>query len=452
MNKRKIVTFIIMAFVILSLILGYNLYERNKAYRVATENNYNRAFYELVDYMQNVKTYLAKALITTDDKHGAETLTHVWREADLAQTYLGMLPLESQELENTEKFLHQVSEYSYTLSRKNIDNVDLGEEDINNLNNLYSYSVELSNVLNQLSEDITSRRVTWDDLKKDGNALFAKQVSNVSQDSFGALEENFHEYAGLIYDGAFSEHLTSTEKKGLTGVEIDEQAAREKVEQFIGKDRIKEINTYEVSENTDIEAFAFSIKTNENQNIYISISKIGGWIIYMNSDRNVETEIISAEEAKTKAKEYLDLKGFTNMKSTYYINEGGVSTINFAYEQNYNDQNVIIYPDLIKIKVALDNGEIIGIETTGYLNNHYLRTLVKSQITMEEAKSKLNKDAEITNQRIAIIPTEWNTEILCYEFQGKIDEIQFLSYINVQTGEEEDTLIITDTENGTLTE
>ena len=452
MNKRKIVTFIIMAFVILSLILGYNLYERNKAYRVATENNYNRAFYELVDYMQNVKTYLAKALITTDDKHGAETLTHVWREADLAQTYLGMLPLESQELENTEKFLHQVSEYSYTLSRKNINNVDLGEEDLNNLNNLYSYSVELSNVLNQLSEDITSRRVTWDDLKKDGNALFAKQVSNVSQDSFGALEENFHEYAGLIYDGAFSEHLTSKEKKGLTGVEIDEQAAREKVEQFIGKDRIKEINAYEVSENTDIEAFAFSIKTNENQNIYISISKIGGWIIYMNSDRNVETEIISAEEAKTKAKEYLDLKGFTNMKSTYYINEGGVSTINFAYEQNYNDQNVIIYPDLIKIKVALDNGEIIGIETTGYLNNHYLRTLVKSQITMEEAKSKLNKDAEITNQRIAIIPTEWNTEILCYEFQGKIDEIQFLSYINVQTGEEEDTLIITDTENGTLTE
>ena len=452
MNKRKIVIFIIMAFVILSLILGYNLYERNKAYRVATENNYNRAFYELVDYMQNVKTYLAKALITTDDKHGAETLTHVWREADLAQTYLGMLPLESQELENTEKFLHQVSEYSYTLSRKNINNVDLGEEDLNNLNNLYSYSVELSNVLNQLSEDITSRRVTWDDLKKDGNALFAKQVSNVSQDSFGALEENFHEYAGLIYDGAFSEHLTSKEKKGLTGVEIDEQAAREKVEQFIGKDRIKEINAYEVSENTDIEAFAFSIKTNENQNIYISISKIGGWIIYMNSDRNVETEIISAEEAKTKAKEYLDLKGFTNMKSTYYINEGGVSTINFAYEQNYNDQNVIIYPDLIKIKVALDNGEIIGIETTGYLNNHYLRTLVKSQITMEEAKSKLNKDAEITNQRIAIIPTEWNTEILCYEFQGKIDEIQFLSYINVQTGEEEDTLIITDTENGTLTE
>lgn len=453
MNKKKITTFAIMALIIVSLILGYNLYEKNRAYTVATENNYNMAFYELVDYVQNVKTYLAKSLITTDDNHGAETLTHVWREANLAQTYLGMLPLESQELENTEKFLHQVSEYSYTLSRKNIDNVDLKEEDLNNLKSLYSYSVDLSNVLNQLSEDISNGRVTWKELKDDGNTLFAQQVSNISQDSFGALEENFHEYAGLIYDGAFSEHLTSTEKRGLQGEAINEDAARSKMEEFIGKDNIKEITNFELSQNSDIEAYAFGIKINRDENINIAVSKIGGHVIYMNSDRNVDTQIISDEEAKNKAKEYLDSKGFANMKATYYMNQGGVSTINFAYEQKYDaNQSVIMYADLIKVKVALDNGEILGIETTGYLNNHYERKFATPKISMEEAKSKLNTDIEIINQRLAMIPTEWNTEIFCYEFQGKIDEIEFLTYINVETGDEEDTLVITNTENGTLTE
>ena len=453
MNKKKIITFAVMALIIISLILGYNLYEKNRAYIVATENNYNMAFYELVDYVQNVKTYLAKSLITKDDKHGAETLTHVWREANLAQTYLGMLPLESQELENTEKFLHQVSEYSYALSRKNIDNVDLKEEDLNNLKSLYSYSVELSNVLNQLSEDISNGRVTWKELKKDGKTLFAQQVSNISQDSFGALEENFHEYAGLIYDGAFSEHLTSTEKKGLQGENINEDIAKKKMEEFIGKDKIKEITNFELSQNSDIEAYAFGIKTNNDENINIAISKIGGHVIYMNSDRNVETKIISDEEAKTKAKEYLDLKGFANMKATYYMNQGGVSTINFAYEQKYDaNQSVIVYADLIKVKVALDTGEILGIETTGYLNNHYEREFVIPKISMGEAKLRLNDDIEIINQRLAMIPTEWNTEIFCYEFQGKIDEIEFLTYINVETGDEEDTLVITNTENGTLTE
>ena len=453
MNKRKIITLIIMALIIISLILGYNLYEKNKAYKTSTENQYNMAFYELVDYVQNVKTYLAKSLITTDDKHGAETLTHVWREADLAQTYLAMIPMESQELENTEKFLHQVSEYSYALSRKNINNEDLKEEDLNNLKNLYSYSVDLSNVLNQLSEDISTGRVTWNELKKDGNTLFAQQVSNISQDSFGALEENFHEYAGLIYDGAFSEHLTSAQKKSLTGDAIDEETAKKKAEEFIGKDRIKEITNIELSQNSDIEAYAIAIKTNKDENISMSISKTGGHIIYMNSDKNVETQIISDEEAKTKAKEFLDSKGFPNMKATYYINQGGISTINFAYEQKYADnQSVIMYADLIKVKVALDNGQILGIETTGYLNNHYERTFASPKISMEEAKAKLNTNIEITNQRLAIIPTEWQTEIFCYEFQGKVDEIEFLSYINVETGDEEDTLIITNTGNGTLTE
>ena len=40
----------------------------------------------------------------SEEGKGTETLTNLWREANLAQSYLSMLPIESQELENTEKF------------------------------------------------------------------------------------------------------------------------------------------------------------------------------------------------------------------------------------------------------------------------------------------------------------------------------------------------------------
>lgn len=452
MKMNKISKLIIAILVVVSLILGYNLYAKQKAYAISTQNTYNMAFFELVDYVQNVKTYLAKSLITTDDNHGAETLTHLWREANLAHTYLSMLPLESQELENTEKFLNQVSEYSYALSRKNIDEKDLAEEDLNNLKSLYTYSVELSNVLNQLSEDINSGRITWDELQDDGNTLFAQQVSNISQDSFGALEENFHEYAGLIYDGAFSEHLINNEKKGLKGDEINEETAKQKIEEFINKDKIEETTSYGLSENAEIKVYTFAVKAKDDQNISIAISKIGGHIVYMDSDREITAEVLSEDEAKEKARQYLEDKGYTNMKDTYYLKQNGVLTINFAYEQKYNNQSVIMYADLIKVKVALDNGEVLGIETTGYLNNHYERQLATAKVTIDEARSKLNKDIEITNERLAMIPTEWRAEIFCYEFHGKIEDIEFLTYINVETGEEEDTLVITDTGNGILTE
>lgn len=438
---------VIGVFIIIIAILITVLVRKEQDSKQASENSYNMAFYSLVDYVENVETYLAKSLISSTPEHGAETLTNVWREANLAQSYLARLPIESQELENTEKFLNQVSDYSYSLSRKNIYNESLSDEDLKNLKDLHNYSVELENTLNQLSEDINSGRIKWNELSNKGTVAFAQQVSTQTNDSFSNLEENFHEYSGLIYDGAFSEHITSSEKKGLTGNDIDEETAKQKVSEFVGQENIKEIQSLGFSGNATIPEYNFSVKTNLENDITISVSKKGGHIIYMNSNRIVNSEIISQEEANEKGKEFLNNKGLNNMKETYYLKQDGIVTINYAYTQN----DVVVYSDLIKVKVALDNGEVLGIETTGYLNNHTQRDTSKVKISKEEAKKTLNKDLEISSEGLAIIPTEYNTEILCYEFKGKVDDREFLVYINAENGREEDILIITNTPNGTLT-
>ncbi len=136
------------------------------------------------------------------------------------------------------------------------------------------------------------------------------------------------------------------------------------------------------------------------------------------------------------------------MKPTYYLKQGGAVTINYAYLQD----NVTIYPDLIKVKIALDNGEVLGMETTGYLNNHTQRTIETPSISLEKAKALLNKKLSITSEDLAIIPTEWNTEIFCYEFKGRVDDTDFLVYVNAQTGKEENILVIIDTPDGILTQ
>lgn len=438
---------VIGVFLIIIIALGVILYQKEVQAKQTAENTYNMAFYELVDYVGNVETYLAKSLISTTPQQGAETLTSLWREANMAQTYLSRLPIESQELENTQKFLNQVSDYSYSLSRKNIYDESLTDEDLKNLKDLHNYSLELENTLNQLSEDINSGRIKWDELAKKGSTAFAQQVSTESRDGFSSLEENFHEYSGLIYDGAFSEHLTSEEKKGLTGENIDEEKAKEIANEFVGKGKIKETSNLGLSENATIPAYDFSIQTNEGRNINISISQKGGHVVYMNYDREVTSEILSQEEADKKGKEFLDQKGFPNMKETYYLKQEGIMTINYAYNQD----RVVMYPDLIKVKVALDNGEILGIETSGYLNNHTERDISKVKITKEEAKKTLNKQLNIESEGLAYIPTEWKTEILCYEFKGKVDDTEFLVYINAENGREEDILVIKDTPNGVLT-
>ena len=438
---------IICTLLIIIAILGFVLYKKQREYRQASENSYNLAFYELVGYVQNVEAYLAKSIISSTPEKSADTLTNLWREANLAQSYLSRLPIESQELENTAKFLNQVSDYSYSLSKKNINDEQLSDDDFKNLKDLHGYSIELENTLNQLSADLNEGRLSWGELTKKGTIAFAQQVDNISKESFSNLEENFHEYTGLIYDGAFSEHLTGVEKKRLTGDDISEEQAKQKIEDFIGKESIKETNSLGYSENATIPVYDFSVNTNDEKNINISISKKGGHVVAMNVNRDINAEGITEDEANEKGKKFLDSKGFKNMKETYYLKQEGMVTINYAYVQD----DVVIYPDLIKVKIALDNGDIMGIETTGYLNNHEQRNISNIKINKEKAKERLNKNLEIKSEGLAIIPTNWKTEILCYEFKGKIDNREFLVYINAENGKEEDILIITNTPNGTLT-
>ena len=431
--------------------LAIIMYKSNEKYVQTSENSYNSAFYQLTEYVENVETYLAKSLISTTPEHGAETLTNLWREANLAQTYLSMLPIESQELENTEKFLNQVSDYSYALSRKNIYNESLSQDDLNNLKSLHQYSVDLKNTLFQLSDDLNAGRFEWKNLTQEEPIAFSQQVSNMQDDQFTQMEEDFHEFSGLIYDGAFSDHLTNRERKGLTGDDIDEETAKQKAEEFLkaGDDnlQVKNITSQGISDNANIPVYDFSVEIENQANVNIGVSRKGGHIVYMNSDREVNSEVISQEDANEKGKEYLRTKGFDNMKETYFLKQQGVVTVNYAYTQD----GVVMYPDLIKVKIALDDGEVLGIETTGYLNNHTERDISKVAITKEEAKKTLNKDLQIESEGLAYIPTEWETEILCYEFKGKVEDREFLVYINAENGREEDILIITDTPNGTLT-
>lgn len=441
--------FLIISIIILSIlcaVTGYYAFSLKEKYNTNNVNNYTEAFSNLVNYVNNVENYLAKAMISKDSTHAAETLTHIWRDSGLATVYLSRIPLQNDGLSQTEKFLNQVSDYSFSLSRKNIDGEILSEEDFNNLKQLHSYSVDLKSTLNQLSEDLYSGEINWESLNFVSDSSLAQAVDNM--DVFTNIDANLNEFEGLIYDGAYSDHVNKKEKTGLIGKDISEEEAKEKVKEFIGEENIEEIRYNGFLENADIQSYDFVVDLKDrDENYSIMISKKGGHIVESSFDREVQEEKISQTEANEIGKAYLSSKGFENMKETYFIKQGNIVTINYAY----NDNGIIVYPDLIKVRIALDNGEILGIETTGYLNSHKSRVYKMPQITIEEARKSLNENIEVKSESMAIIPTKWKTEIFCYEFKGSVEGKDFLVYINCETGDEEDILVILDTPGGTLT-
>lgn len=420
---------------------------QNKDLNQTLASSYDKSFYELVEYVDNVEVLLAKAQICSSSNYSAKTLSNIWRKADLAQASLSQIPTDSNVLSNAVKFFNQLSDYSYSLSNKLIDGDILEEEDFENLENYHNTCQTLNYTLQELANNLSSNSISWSELEKTENKAFlAQEVANISKDSFSQIEEDMQDYEGLIYDGPFSEHMTSSNPLGLGSERYTEDMAREKVYEYIDKNLIKELKSAGVVDG-NIKSFSFNFSLTNGNNGYINITEQGGDVLWMDIYRTSESENITKEQANEIGKEYLASHGFDNMKETYFTNQNNILTINYAYNQN----GVICYTDLIKVKVALDNGEILGVETQSYLNSHHKRELPNINISMEDAESKINSKLEINSRQVTVIPTDWKTEITAYEFKGKIKEQDFIVYINVENGKEEKIFMVLDTPGGTFT-
>ncbi|MCX8128905.1 MAG: germination protein YpeB [Clostridia bacterium] len=449
LSDRKMYSVII---VIIGAVAVWGLYQYKHAadLRQQLDNQYNRAFYEMVGYVNNVDVLLIKSLISASPAKTAATLQEAWRQANLAQTNLGQLPVSQQVLANTSKFLTQVGDLSYSLNNQAIQGKPMSDQQFKTIEKLYGYSVSLSRSLNDLQAQITSGRIRWGELARKGTPLFRKTSASLPQQQFENIDKQFQQYPTLIYDGPFSDHLVKTEAKGLKGDKITREQAKKKVRDIFGAGKIEAI-TDNGTNNADVfSTYSFRVtfkNAPDDQVAVVDITQKGGYIYQMLNNRSVSKASLNVDQAKAAGKKFLDSHGYGSMKDTYYIKEDNTAIINYAYQQG----DVTVYPDLIKVKVALDNGEIVGFESKGYLSSHTERKIPKAKITLEEAKTKINPRVKLAGSGMAIIPTDYRTELYTYEFKGKLNDKDFLVYINAETGKEENILMIIDSPQGILT-
>ena len=74
---------------------GYYQYRRAADLRQELDNQYNRAFFEMVGYVNNVESLLAKSMVSTTTSRTAITLQEAWRQAS-GHRRTGQLPVCSR--------------------------------------------------------------------------------------------------------------------------------------------------------------------------------------------------------------------------------------------------------------------------------------------------------------------------------------------------------------------
>jgi spore germination protein len=289
LQDRKMYSIVL---VVIAAVAGWGIYQYKNAGQLQQEldNKYNRAFYDLTGYVNNVETLLVKSLISSTDNRTALTLQEAWRQANFAQTNLGQLPVSQNILAKTSKFLTQVGDFSYSLNNQILSGKPVTDKQHETLEKLYKYSTNLNKGLDELQAQITTGRIKWKELSQKGPTIFRRTSAELPNQHFDNVDKTFQEYPTLIYDGPFSDHMSQTELKGLTGENISAEDGKKKIIDIFGKDKVANVEHIGENKSNSIKTFSYTITFKdaaENQQASIDLTQKGGHVYWMLYNRPV---------------------------------------------------------------------------------------------------------------------------------------------------------------------
>ncbi len=384
------------------------------------ETTYHKSFYEAVEQVDNIDLNLSKALATSDSVALQKYLVDTAINSEICESQIQQLPIKDENKFYTTKLINQIGDFSKYLNNKLARGESLSEEDMSGLFSLYqanqNFKNTLSRVMGQMGEDFSFSKID-DELNE-----------NFFLENFNELENLSVEYPELIYDGPFSDGVDRLEIKGLSGSDITAQTAIDVFEKiFIDYD----IENVEGAGQTEGDIRSYNVQGDVNgDSLYAQISVKGGKLIMFAYSGSCNSVSFERDYVIEKAKEFLAKLGIEDMTAVWINLSNNVYTINFAPEEN----GVIIYSDLVKVRVCAQTAMVIGMEATEYYTNHTKRDITSPVLSVEEAMEKVSSNIEIKTSRLALVPIGRTGERLCYEFSGEYDGSTYYAYIDAENG------------------
>ncbi len=400
------------------------------------ENQYSRAFEQLNSSLNSISVAMQKTAYVSSAKIMGALATKIFSEAELAKSALSELPIGTGDLSTIYRFLSQVGNYVISVAKNITSQNSVTQKQREELKTLSDAAKTITQVINDVGIEYNNPDEWANVIESElNNAIDEGGLAT----SLTELEEDLSDYPTLVFDGPYSDHILQKQPlMTAAAIEFSKEEALAVARKVINSNNI----SFAGMQSGKIECYRF-----ENDNVNISVSKNGGYVVYMRKNRTVKQSKLTYKQAVLKAKEFLDDIKFNNMIDTYYYTDNGICVINFAYL----DHDTICYTDLIKVGVAMDTGEIMLVETAGYLTNHTTRAFREPAFLLDQAAEKVSSDLEIEKSAVALIPTDAGGEVRCYEFLCKTkDNQEILVYINVQTLEEEQIYILLKSDGGTL--
>ncbi len=429
-KAQKVLPWLIVTIVSLLIILTcvliayYQVYSSSKQNANVLEGVYTSSYYSMVDNVNNLSVDLAKYSTLSNNKAKSQTMQDMLVDCNYILAGLSILPIDEENVVASTKFFNQVS--------------GLCEAYLNQINDGNNLTIDQELMFDRIALVVGRIKANFNK-QNDGMydtgfnfvdaSIFDNTGMNELSAGMGDLTDANIEYPSMIFDGPFSTALETSVVKGLKENEITKEEVKDYLKNSVYKNRNDVEIKYDRTTEGDIVTYDFEVKVG-GKAFNAQVSKRGGLLITLSSYAEMGDPIISGEQAVQLATNFANNIGFENMESVWLEVNQNVAYVNLAPVEN----DVIMYPDLVKVKVDLTAQEIIGFEAVNYALNHVERDF-EFDISADEAEEMLGFDYNILKTSKAIIRLDSGKEVATYEFITERIDGTYFYYINANTKE-----------------
>ncbi|MGN0813558.1 MAG: PepSY1/2 domain-containing protein [Candidatus Coproplasma sp.] len=388
---------------------------------------YTQSLYELNAIVDDLDTNLARAKASSSPSDRVKVFADIAVESQNAELILERFPLEMQTTERLTAFINDMCRDTKGMLYTVANGGELSEQQIKALEYFYNTNAKVKTQLNKLIETTCEKDMLT--AMRGGDCELIKGFTQIQNNVFDEIPAGHGKpHAPAYLEG--EEDITPSQAESIAKrLFADYKVSDAKcVGEALGRIPMYNVNL-----------------TIPDGEMLVQISKAGGKVVGFDSFKECTENNFSVDRCVGIAEDFIEKMGYSGLKPVWASVNGTTCNLHFATEQD----GVIIYSDLVKIKVCEQRGIVTGMDASGYILRHRERQIDRASISEEQAKSSINGNIAVSSTRLALIPIGRN-EALCYEFFGEMGGVEYYIYVDADTGEELEVRTVINTKQGKI--
>ncbi|MEK3994708.1 PepSY1/2 domain-containing protein [Psychrobacillus sp. FSL K6-2365] len=418
---KKIIWVIVSSVAVVFLMYHFSVQSQNNRLENALAVQYSNQLTSASEKLTKLTESVDQTMLFKDKEALEQPLDDVWRISSDIRTSISSLPISSETSTVWMNYLNRLGNGAAQVKNGEVPIEEWQKNMVSTRENLQALSDQ------------------WAFTNKDGGnkdyivtAFVQNKLDKNGEKNWKSLGNSVKAYTESDFPMTASE-TDQQKKKDLQHIKDSEITEDEAKEQFVKLfPEFKDAKIHITESSQDAPYPFYHIEFHEGIRIgYADLTKKGGHILSFLLERPFEKTTITVQQMKDKSAEYMKTLGFTDTELVEYRENSVAWHLSFARKDENND--ALIYADGIQLKIAKDNGELLGLNAMEYIQKEKIG---KQEIVPLDNVGLFSSNFYIEEERLAYVENKQLEQRLAYQVLAKNDSIgTYKIYIDTENHE-----------------